>query len=248
MALPPCLRLADLRDLTDDELRAHIVEQYIDGGVDEFGRGGQRELDKAIGTILVAYESVGDYGCDSSSYFLIERDGQLFEVHGGNDSTRGFEGQWEPTPVTPAYLVSKKWSMSTGGYDERDKHHKHVVRSWLQCRFGTRTDFKLTQSAIASWALGFEHDYTPLDLRYVDDDVLRANVRFAAQLAYSRQTRSNAIDQCRVRGLLPTVEDLRVAGDLASWRGHIDPQTGEPTPQARTLVDLWVGFGKHTVN
>jgi hypothetical protein len=272
MVLPPCIRLADLRDLTDDELRAHIIGQYIEDHEDEPWAAGNDGYNPDattpnVGTILVAYESVGDYGCDSSSYFLIERDGQLFENHGGHDSTSGFEGQWEPAPVTPAYLASKQWRMSTVGDDELEKQHERFIRSWLRHRFGNQDSarFKVPEFAIPTWALHVDGVKPPVDLRYADDDFIRSAVQRATNglrvlrrwpdvrvgLVQSRNwiaSRTNAVEQCRARGLLPTVEDLHVAADLASWRGHIDPQTGQPSPLAHTLVDLWVGFGKHSTN
>jgi hypothetical protein len=260
MALPPCLRLADLRDLTDDELRAHIIAQYIDPADEPWSDGNDGYVPGAqpvvcttadIGTILVAYESVGDYGCDSSSYFLIERDGQLFEVHGGHCSCNGFEGQWEPKPVTPAYLVSPQWSMPRGGYDDQGEQHQDVVVEWLLRKYGgaewNATPYEVPAIAIPTWALHVDDNGEAHDLRTVDSSQLLAAVQREAKRR-DRAALANAVEQCRARGLLPTVQDLHVAADLASWRGHIDPKTGEPTPQARTLVDLWVGFGKHTVN
>lgn len=155
----PLLRLADLRDLTDAELRRHIFVRYMAcpdcegwgvhelGGMRRYGPdedtciacSGQghsfdtdptdAELAQRIGILLVAYESVGDDGCDSSAYFLIERDGDLYEVHGSHDSTCGFEGQWEPRPVMPSYLVSEHWRMGLGGYDE----HRESGRRCNEC-------------------------------------------------------------------------------------------------------------------
>jgi hypothetical protein len=45
-------------------------------------------------TVIVASYTYEDYSGDA--YVLFERDGKLFEVHGGHCSCYGLEGQWEP--------------------------------------------------------------------------------------------------------------------------------------------------------
>jgi hypothetical protein len=262
------LRLADLRDLTDDELREHIVVQYIEADI----------TPDELGTVLIAYESVGDYGCDSSSYFLVERDGELYEVHGGHCSCNGFEGQWTPQRVTSAYLVSPQWSLSCGGYDEQGQQHVDLVTSWLHHRFGgelAELPLEIPALAIPTWALHIDAQGRAVDLRAVDDRYLRNIARWATRrlrvvgrraLPISvTQSLAASLNESRRRGILPTVEDLRVAWDRACARGHVDPHTSEPLtiyhPCAgpvrdgderpvwveqgpRDLVELWVGYGR----
>ncbi|MBB4192767.1 hypothetical protein [Rhizobium aethiopicum] len=45
-------------------------------------------------TVIVASYTYENYSGDA--YVLFERDGKLFEVHGGHCSCYGLEGQWEP--------------------------------------------------------------------------------------------------------------------------------------------------------
>lgn len=80
--------------------------------------------------ILLAYYHVGDYGCDSSAFVLYEKDGKLFEVHGGHCSCYGLSeidysgsvgSQWDPEETTVEALdhrASKGSLGSVGGYDD----------------------------------------------------------------------------------------------------------------------------------
>lgn len=81
--------------------------------------------------ILLAYYHVGDYGCDSSAFVLYEKDGKLFEVHGGHCSCYGLsessysgdtQSQWDPEETTVEALEHRatKGSLgSVGGYDDK---------------------------------------------------------------------------------------------------------------------------------
>lgn len=117
------LFLEDLKELTEKQIKEHLVEQY---GADE------KELKKF--DILVAYESVGSWGCDSSSWFLLrnKETGQLFENHGSHCSCYGFEGQWGPEPATLEYLKSDKFYFSTGGYDSDEGGNKAAVKQFVE--------------------------------------------------------------------------------------------------------------------
>lgn len=114
------LHLEDLKDLSDEEVRQHLVQQY---------EADQSEVDKY--DILIAYESVGgSWGGDSSSFFLLrDRDtGKLFEVHGSHCSRLGFEGQFEPEETTLEHLRSDKFYFGAGGYDGNASAHEAAVR------------------------------------------------------------------------------------------------------------------------
>ena len=135
------LFLADLSDMSEDQIKEHIAANYA-GSVSGFACGSPsaEEQDALRASlidfnILVAYESVGDYGCDSSSWFLIRNrtTGTLFESHGGHCSCYGFEGQWAPEEVTVDHILSDKFYMPVGGYDDAgyDGRQAEVV-NWVR--------------------------------------------------------------------------------------------------------------------
>ena len=131
--------LEDLAAMSEQEVKTHISNEYV-GKASGFDYGSPSDDEKHAllkslenFDILVAYESVGSWGCDSSSWFLI-RDkvtGKLFESHGGHCSCFGFEGQWEPEETTPEYLKSDKFYLPTGGYDENENGNKAKVAEFL---------------------------------------------------------------------------------------------------------------------
>jgi hypothetical protein len=83
--------------------------------------------------VLIAYESVGCWGCDSSAWFLlIERaTGNLFEAHGSHCSCYGFEGQFKPELTSEVYLKSPKFSISCGGYDNDPDGNQKKIQAWI---------------------------------------------------------------------------------------------------------------------
>ncbi|HDR7355898.1 TPA: hypothetical protein QCX97_005794 [Bacillus wiedmannii] len=116
------LVLEDLKDMSEEEVREHIVEEY---------EASKEEVEQY--DILIAYESYGMCGCDSSSFFLLKhkQTGQLFENHGSHCSCFGFEEQFEPEETTLEYLKSGHFGFLTGGYDEdsiinRDKVMRYI--------------------------------------------------------------------------------------------------------------------------
>lgn len=116
------LYLEDLSGLSEDEVKKHIVSSYE---VDV------QEVDKY--EVLVAYESVGSWGCDSSSWILLKdkETGELFETHGGHCSCYGFEGQFEPEETSVEYLQSDKFYLSCGGYDDNESENVSKVKEYL---------------------------------------------------------------------------------------------------------------------
>lgn len=64
----------------------------------------KEEMTKALAgpkwnvNILLASYTYEDYSGDA--FVLYEKDGKLFEVHGGHCSCYGLEGQWEPEETT----------------------------------------------------------------------------------------------------------------------------------------------------
>ena len=99
------LALEDLKGMGEMDIIKHIAREY--GGNEGVGYScgscATEEQQKEIVSelcnyrILVAYESVGSWGCDSSGFFLFRRisDGALFEMHGSHCSCYGFEGQYK---------------------------------------------------------------------------------------------------------------------------------------------------------
>jgi len=116
------LFLADLAKDTDDAIRKHLAGEWEapDNLLKDF-------------KILVAYESVGSWGCDSSAWYLLrhKKTKELYEVHGSHCSCNGFEGQFEPEKTTLIYLKSDKFYFSTGGYDDDDKKHIAAVKHFI---------------------------------------------------------------------------------------------------------------------
>lgn len=117
------LFLEDLAGKSDEDVRHHIRDDF---------EAPAAEIKRF--EILIAYESVGAYGCDSSAWFLLREceTGKLFEVHGSHCSCYGFEGQFEPEPTTLEYLKSDKFHFTCGGDDgDRDKNTR-VVREFIK--------------------------------------------------------------------------------------------------------------------
>jgi hypothetical protein len=116
------LFLSDLVEHTEKEVLAHIKSEWE----------AKEEQLKDI-EILVAYESVGDYGCDSSAFYLFrnKKTKQLYEVHGSHCSCYGFESQWEPEEATLEYLQSDNFGFSTGGYDRADNENTKAIKAYI---------------------------------------------------------------------------------------------------------------------
>jgi hypothetical protein len=89
--------------------------------------------------VLVAYQSVGSWGCDSNAWFLLREksSGDLFEVSGSHCSCYGFEDQFQPDKTTLEYLKSDKFSFGLGGYDSTRNYREgstnvDTVRAWIK--------------------------------------------------------------------------------------------------------------------
>lgn len=134
------LVLADLKDLTENEVKRHIADNYAgkESGFD--GRDPTRkEIDDLFHVlenydVIVAYESVGNWGCDSSSWFLFKEKttGEYFETSGSHCSCYGFEGQFDLASAPVEYLKSDKFYLGCGGYDDDSEGHQESVKLFLQ--------------------------------------------------------------------------------------------------------------------
>ncbi len=95
--------MEDLKDMNHADVIAHVEDSF------------ETKLPADI-EVVAAYESVGNWGCDSSAWYLFRSDGRLQEVHGSHCSCFGFEGQWTPEDTTVEYLLSEKFTFFCGGY------------------------------------------------------------------------------------------------------------------------------------
>ena len=117
------LYLEDLKGLSQDEVKQHISSNY------DYPL---QQLDKY--DVLVAYESVGSWGCDSSSWILLRAKvtGDLYENHASHCSCYGFEEQFEPEITTVEYLQSDKFYFCCGGYDYNEEDNEKSVKEYLK--------------------------------------------------------------------------------------------------------------------
>ena len=127
------LALEDLTGKTKEQVKLHLETQYS---------GDKIHISKVKDTIegldiLVAYESVGSWGCDSTSFFLFkDSKGELYELHGSHCSCYGFEDQFrlektERQALSYRMNESKRGVFSPGGYDYNEdkniaKVHKYI--------------------------------------------------------------------------------------------------------------------------
>lgn len=134
------LYLEDLKKMTEAEVKEHIAYEYagIKSGLD-YGKPIDTER-LAIAEILkgydvvVAYESVGSWGCDSASWFLLRNkdNGKYFEFSGSHCSCYGFEGQFDLEETTVEYLKSDKFAFYCGGYDDHETENQRAVKEFLR--------------------------------------------------------------------------------------------------------------------
>jgi hypothetical protein len=139
------IALQDLKEMDEKQVIEHLVNEYSGtasghdyGSVTEETKSAARLLlhDKQV---LIAYESTGDYGCDSSGFFLLQdiKTKDLFEIHGSHCSCYGFEGQLSLEPTTIASLkdrAAKQYVFSTGGYDNSERENINAVIDFITSR------------------------------------------------------------------------------------------------------------------
>lgn len=127
------LALGDLKGMTEDQVKDHIASEYRkESGDYPYAEEVAQLRDELRGVrVLLAYESVGSWGCDSQSFFLIERDGKLYENHGGHCSCYGFEGQWEPEETEIEALLRRNFSYDMGGYDYDSENNTRAMKDYV---------------------------------------------------------------------------------------------------------------------
>jgi hypothetical protein len=80
--------------------------------------------------IVVAVYEYGNY--EGSAFALFQRDGRLYEVHGGHCSCYGLEDQWEPEETT-AEALRDRLEKGRGGL-ANDKRVEALIRAFLDPR------------------------------------------------------------------------------------------------------------------
>lgn len=125
------LTLCDLGNYSLDQLKEHIIGNYSVRNAEDGIKGSDIDLENF--DILIAYESVGSDGCDSTSFFLLQNkeSKKLYEVHGSHCSCHGFRGQWKPEETTIEYLKSDNFCFYTGGYDGISLKNKEAVHEYI---------------------------------------------------------------------------------------------------------------------
>ncbi len=123
------LALEDLKEFSMVEVLSHLANEYAESEQDAAKLNGLK--------VLIAYESVGDYGCDSSSFFLVEDEqGNLFEIHGSHCSCYGFEGQLQLEETSVKALLFRidngNGVFYTGGYDYNSINNQEAVENYIR--------------------------------------------------------------------------------------------------------------------
>lgn len=124
------LALADFAGMDESAIKAKIAEDF---GIES------TVLDGC--DIVVAYMSVGDWGCDSGAFIVFRRDGHLYEVNGSHCSCHGFneqnycggDTQWEPELIERIEAVTQRENraLACGGYDCDQERNADLIRTRL---------------------------------------------------------------------------------------------------------------------
>jgi len=116
------LAIEDLLGKTEAEVKGHLVHQYSEYNTAEDMKFVSDQLEKF--DVLIAYESVGSWGCDSTSFFVFKdkETGTLYEMHGSHCSCYGFEGQFGLEQTTIEALKSRVENARSRNQDEDDEH------------------------------------------------------------------------------------------------------------------------------
>ena len=117
------LAIEDLLGKTEDKVKQHIADNYAKEPYDkEAAKPIMERLEKL--DVLIAYESVGSWGCDSTSFFVFKdkETGVLYEMHGSHCSCYGFEGQFGLEETTIEALKSRVEYARSRNQDDEDEH------------------------------------------------------------------------------------------------------------------------------
>jgi hypothetical protein len=114
------LFLADLKDMSEVELRAHIKNGYRTSAIDFYA-------------IHIAYEYEDSGGYGATSFFLLRhKDNKKFYVnYASHCSCNGFEHQFDPEEVTLEYLKSDLfYGLPTGA--KHNEEHLEMVYDYIK--------------------------------------------------------------------------------------------------------------------
>ena len=132
------IALEDLKGKTEQEIIEHLVSQYSSESDYSITEETKKESSEKLKNmeILIAYESVGNWGCDSSSFFVMKdrETNKLYEVNGSHCSCYGFEGQLdleETTVEALKFRVEKGYVFSCGGYDDNADENRAAIRDYI---------------------------------------------------------------------------------------------------------------------
>ena len=117
------LAIEDLLGRTEDKVKQHIADNYAKEPYDkEAAKPIMERLDRL--DVLIAYESVGSWGCDSTSFFVFKdkETGVLYEMHGSHCSCYGFEGQFCLEETTVEALKSRVEYARSRNQEDEDEH------------------------------------------------------------------------------------------------------------------------------
>ena len=117
------LAIEDLLGKTEEKVKQHIADNYAKEPYNkEAAKPIMERLDKL--DVLIAYESVGSWGCDSTSFFVFKdkETGVLYEMHGSHCSCYGFEGQFGLEETTIEALKSRVEYARSRNQDDEDEH------------------------------------------------------------------------------------------------------------------------------
>lgn len=117
------LAIEDLLGRTEDKVKQHIADNYAKEPYDkEAAKPIMERLERL--DVLIAYESVGSWGCDSTSFFVFKdkETGVLYEMHGSHCSCYGFEGQFGLEETTIEALKSRVEYARSRNQDDEDEH------------------------------------------------------------------------------------------------------------------------------
>ena len=117
------LAIEDLLGKTEAQVKEHIADNYAEMPYDvESAKVLYNQLDKF--NVLIAYESVGSWGCDSTSFFVFKdkETGILYEMHGSHCSCYGFEGQFRLEETTIEALKSRVEHARSRNEEDEDEH------------------------------------------------------------------------------------------------------------------------------
>ena len=138
------LALQDFKDQSEEYIKEHLARNYS-------GKDTWYEPDNEIYTadeirdileeydILIAYESEGICGCDSTSWFLLQKnvdsDKKFFLIIGDHDSIAGFEQQFQLEATCREYLIDPRLYIEPGLYDRTPVKNVAKIRQYLQEMF-----------------------------------------------------------------------------------------------------------------